>query len=125
MMNTRELEENIAVGSGDVALSSEDLVHIEKDRQELGDQFCRACDYCRPCPQGIPISFVLRAEDQFLKLTGWTPGLTRQIPVAEASVASCAKCGECEAKCPYNLPIMDLLPAKMSALVKLLEAQHR
>jgi len=124
MMSAAEIEENVAVGSGSFTLSQEDLRLIEEDRKQLGDQFCRACDYCQPCPQGIPISFVLRTEDQFLRLTGWTPRLLRRIPESEAKVASCQRCGQCEEKCPYQLPIMDLLPEKMDTLLKLLASRE-
>ena len=124
MMSAAEIEENVAVGSGSFTLSQEDLRLIEEDRKQLGDQFCRACDYCQPCPQGIPISFVLRTEDQFLRLTGWTPRLLRRIPESEAKVASCQRCGQCEEKCPYELPIMDLLPEKMDTLLKLLASRE-
>lgn len=124
MMSAAEIEENVAVGSGSFILSQEDHRLIEEDRIHLGDQFCRACDYCQPCPQGIPISFVLRTEDQFLRLTGWTPRLLRRIPESEAKVASCQRCGQCEEKCPYQLPIMDLLPEKMDTLLKLLASRE-
>ena len=123
MMSAAEIEENVTVGSGGFDLSQEDLKLIEEDRKLLGDQFCRACDYCQPCPQGIPISFVLRTEDQFLRLTGWTPRLVRVIPEAEPKVASCLRCGQCEGKCPYQLPIMDLLPKKMERLMELLASR--
>jgi predicted aldo/keto reductase-like oxidoreductase len=124
MMSVEEIEENLAVGSGDYKLSGEDLGLIERDRGELGSQFCRACDYCRPCPQGIPISTVLRTEDQFLKLTGWTPRLIKQVLEAEPKVGSCVKCGQCEERCPYELPIRDLLPVKMRSLMDLLAAHE-
>jgi len=123
MMSAAEIEENVAVGSGSFTLSQEDLRLIEEDHNHLGDQFCRACDYCQPCPQGIPISFVLRTENQFLKLTGWTPRLLRRIPEAEPKVASCLHCGQCEEKCPYQLPIMDLLPEKMDSLLNLIASR--
>lgn len=124
MMSAAEIEENVAVGSGSFTLSQKDHHIIEEDCNHLGDQFCRACDYCQPCPQGIPISFVLRTEDQFLRLTGWTPRLLRRIPESEAKVASCQRCGQCEEKCPYQLPIMDLLPEKMDTLLKLLASRE-
>jgi predicted aldo/keto reductase-like oxidoreductase len=126
MMSLEELTENLEVCSGDYTLSQKDLQHIDKDKQELGNMYCRACDYCLPCPQGIPISFVLRAEDQLLRLTGWTPRLLKQIPEAKGKVATCIRCGECEGRCPYQLPIRELLQTKMARLLDLLEQQkHR
>jgi len=124
MMSVAEVEENVAVSRGPYTLSDEELRIIERDREEIGNQFCRACDYCQPCPQGIPISFVLRAESQFLKLTGWTPMIERRIPEAAAKVATCIRCGECESRCPYHLPIRDLLPAKMESLDKRLKRRN-
>lgn len=123
IMSVREAEENIAVGSGETSLTDEELRLMEKDRAELGNEYCRACDYCKPCPQGIPISFVLRAENQLIRLSGWTPMIVRQIPDAEMRVASCLRCGECEKRCPYRLPIRELLPVKMNSLLRGLEAQ--
>ena len=66
MMSVAEVEENVGVASVSLDLSGEELELIEKDKTELGSQFCRACGYCHPCPQGIPITFLLRAEGQFL-----------------------------------------------------------
>jgi len=124
MMSVAEVEENVAVSRGPYTLSDEELRIIARDREEIGSQFCRACDYCQPCPQGIPLSFVLRAESQFLKLTGWTPMIERRIPEAAAKVATCIRCGECESRCPYHLPIRDLLPAKMESLDKRLKRRN-
>lgn len=121
MMTTFEVESNVEVASGDLTLTPEDQELIDEDMRALGTRFCRACDYCRPCPQGIPISFVLRAEDQFLKLTGWTPRLISQIPEAKAKVDTCTRCGQCEERCPYELPIRDLLPKKIGSLLSLYE----
>ena len=124
MMSSAEVEENLSIASGGLSLTPVELEQIERDREELGNQFCRACDYCQPCPQGIRISFVLRAEDQFLRLTGWTPRLTRGIPEAAEKVASCLSCGECEERCPYQLPIRELLPRKIGSLLDLLAERN-
>lgn len=124
MMSTSEVEENVAISSGSYTLGAEELSLIEKDKRELGSQFCHGCDYCQPCPQEVPISFILRAESQFLKLTGWTPRLMRQFQNARAKLASCIKCGVCESRCPYRLPIIELLPAKMVSLEKRVETRN-
>lgn len=118
MMTVSEVEENVSIASTDHNLSQEEMNSIEKDRMSLGNQYCRACDYCQPCPQAIPISFVLRAENQLLKLTGWTPTIEKQFQIAKTRVDTCLKCGQCESRCPYSLPIRELLPQKMASLVR-------
>jgi hypothetical protein len=121
MMSEAEVEENVRVGGGDLALTDLELKVIEGDRVRLGNQFCRSCDYCQPCPQGIPISFVLRAEVGMLRRMGWTEGVVKQTREAEPKVTTCLKCGVCESRCPYKLPISELLPQKMSSLLKRLD----
>lgn len=113
-----EAEENASVVSSDYQLSQEEMDLIRQDNETLGNQYCRACDYCQPCPQEIPISFVLRAENQLLKLTGWTPTIEKQFRTAKLRVNTCLRCGQCESRCPYNLPIRELLPSKMDSLTK-------
>ena len=123
MMTIAEVEENINVATGPHTLSQEELKLIEADRVELGDQFCRACNYCQPCPQEIPITFILRAESQFLKRMGWRPGTEERFAEAVEKAESCIECGECEARCPYHLPIRQLLPERAASLTKLLETR--
>lgn len=38
------------------AVTEEDHKLMEKYRLELGKQFCRRCEYCQPCPQGVMIT---------------------------------------------------------------------
>lgn len=123
MMTIAEVEENIDVATGPHTLSQEELKLIEADRVELGDQFCRACNYCQPCPQEIPITFILRAESQFLKRMGWRRGTEERFAEAVEKAESCIECGECEARCPYHLPIRQLLKERAASLTKLLETR--
>ena len=121
MQSITEVEQNVAVCGGDLGLSRDELDSIEVDRTALGDEFCAACDYCQPCPAGIPISFVLRTEMSTLRRMGWTEGVVKQTREVAPKVAACLDCGACEVRCPYQLPIRRLLPEKMDALLKRLE----
>jgi predicted aldo/keto reductase-like oxidoreductase len=123
MMTVNEAEENFDVASSSHIISEAELELIERDKAELGSSFCRACNYCQPCPQGIPITFVLRAESQFLKRMGWRPGTEERIAGAVEKADSCIECGECEARCPYHLPIRQLLAERRASLARLLEAR--
>jgi len=124
MMTVDEVEENFDVASSSHIISEAELELIERDRAELGSSFCRACNYCQPCPQEIPITFVLRAESQFLKRMGWRPGTEEQIAGAVEKADSCIECGECEARCPYHLPIRQLLAERRASLASLLDTRR-
>ena len=121
MATVSEVEENYTIWMGDHTLSEEEKKVIEKDRKELGDQFCRGCEYCQPCPQGIPISFILRTESQFLHRMGWSDSRAEGVKNAKMKLENCAHCGTCESRCPYSLPIQELLPKAMESLWNLME----
>lgn len=111
-----ELEENYRVWLSDLTISEEEKELIEKDRVELGKNYCRGCGYCQPCPQEISISFILRAEKQTLRRMGWSEGRVNSLKNAFAKAKTCIKCGECESRCPYELPIMELIPESVERL---------
>ena len=118
-----ELEENWNVWQGDMKLTPEELELIEKDKQILGDKFCRSCNYCQPCPQGIPISTILRTETQVLRRMGWSENRVKMVKEAKEKLDTCIHCGLCESRCPYELPIQELLPIAMKSLWDHMENQ--
>jgi predicted aldo/keto reductase-like oxidoreductase len=107
-----ELEEILRIVSEPARLTQTDLDGMERIRQELGSRFCRRCQYCQPCPQGIPIAQVLSAENVWkrIPLADFLQGYAAPIEKA----AACEKCGECEAKCPYGLPIREMLDESLA-----------
>ncbi len=85
----------------------EDLAAMERFRNELGQRFCRRCEYCQPCEQGVMITPVMNY-----------PIIARRMSNAKAagfaakameSSRNCTECGECVKRCPYNLPIPEML----------------
>jgi len=93
-------------------LSDSDLKAIETIRSDVGEKFCHRCEYCMPCPQGVQISSVLMLRPAAKRLScenvkGW-------LGAAMETVEHCIECGECEQKCPYNLPISDLLKENLA-----------
>ena len=116
VMSVEEVDENWAIWLGDMSISEEEKELIEYDRRELGDKFCRGCNYCQPCPQSIPISYMLRAEKQMLRRMGWSDSRVEGMQKAFAKVETCTECGECESRCPYELPIIELLPEAAASL---------
>jgi predicted aldo/keto reductase-like oxidoreductase len=103
-----EIEEIVKILEGPKTVTAAELEEMQKLKQQLGTRFCHRCDYCQPCSESIAISTVMMY-----------PSLMRRLPpehlfsdfwgqiVEKAS--SCTECGECEERCPYHLPIRDLL----------------
>ncbi len=72
---------------------------------------CTACDYCQPCPQGVLIPRIFRAYNDAYKFN--QPGSLKwqysQIINENGEGALCVECGQCEAVCPQQLPIIQTL----------------
>ena len=110
VLSIAEVDENFNVWNGDLSLTQEEIDLIERDKEELGNQFCRGCNYCQPCPQGIEISSILRTEKQTLRRMGWSDSRAESMAKTLEKGETCLKCGDCESRCPYELPIRELLP---------------
>ena len=100
-----EMAEIVALYKRPPELTGAERQEMERVRQELGQVFCRRCDYCQPCPEGIPISTVMNAPTLLKRMppervfgSGW-------IKSAVESLDRCQDCGECESRCPYELSI--------------------
>jgi predicted aldo/keto reductase-like oxidoreductase len=72
------------------------------------EPFCRVCGQCMPCPDGVEIPMILKWDTyySFYDIKKWTRD---QYPKLRTRVNSCTECGNCEEKCPYNLPVVDML----------------
>ncbi len=103
-----EIEEIVDIVQGPWELTSQEQREIERIRAQVGTRFCRRCGYCEPCPQGVSIVTIMVLRSFWKRLpaerfsTGW---------IAEAleSAENCIECGECEEKCPYHLPIREMI----------------
>ena len=107
MGSPEEVERNAAVDLT-APLTQEELDRCAAIRKELGTQFCRRCGYCAPCPNGIdiPQNFLLANYARKYGLAGWAQERYKAMPY---HAGSCVMCGACEKRCPYNLPIRDML----------------
>jgi hypothetical protein len=108
----READQIIDLYRNPEPLSEADLKDIENIRSALGEKFCHRCEYCMPCEQGVQIPSVLMFQAAAKRLS--REGVKGWIGKAMESVGQCIECGECEQKCPYNLPISDLLKENLA-----------
>lgn len=108
MADISEIKQNIAAVSDTSPLCGEELEKIEKIRELLGNNFCRRCNYCAPCSAGINIPAVFMLEGYFTRynLKDWA---VFRYSNFEKVASDCIGCGVCEDRCPYNLPIREMM----------------
>lgn len=104
MGNPSEVQEAVSVGTNYRPLSSLELAGLSLEAKDLGTEFCRQCEYCLPCPSGIDIPSVFRLEGYYDRYDS-TEWARQQYRPLTTKIAECQQCGECESRCPYQLPI--------------------
>ncbi len=121
MSTMEQVRQNVALASGGLpkSLSTEELSLFRKVKKELEKRViipCTGCRYCTPCPHGVSIpecfeyfnrGHMYDDKEQTREIyTAFLAGVFDGIP----SYASlCKECGECEEKCPQNLPVRENL----------------
>ena len=81
---------------------------IKKDKTDLGENFCRGCAYCMPCPEEINISLCARMS-LWIRRFPSEPYLTEEYQEMMNDTLNCLECYACVDNCPYELDIPQLL----------------
>jgi len=123
------VEENAATGGREEPLSDDERQRILgalEETKKLSDLYCTGCGYCMPCPNDIdiPANFSAMNYHRMFGLTEYAKRLYRDLgskkqkdgTVLETWAEACIECGECEPKCPQEIPIRDQLKETASAL---------
>jgi predicted aldo/keto reductase-like oxidoreductase len=108
----KEADEIIELYRHPQPLSQPDLKEMKNIQTVLGKTFCHRCEYCMPCEQGVQIPSVLIFKAAAKRLS--PEMVAAWLGKAMESVAECIECGQCEEKCPYSLPIADLLKENLA-----------
>ncbi len=120
MSTFQQVVENLqsADRSGPGTLSKKELEIVSKVREQYLDYGlvgCTGCGYCQPCPQGVAIPEILALYNEHYRKRGDEAAQSqvvnrrKETVPAEKWATACIKCGECEEKCPQQLPIRNLL----------------
>ena len=90
-------------------VTKKDRELMDKYRVELGKKFCHRCEYCQPCPHGVMITPAMAYNIVAARMS---PTVAVDFSrVMMESVKLCEECGECEDRCPYELPVQEMLKA--------------
>ena len=108
MADAKEIEQNLAAGENTAPLTAEEQKKVEEVRQILGTQFCRRCNYCAPCTVGINIPSVFLFQG-YLDRYGLADWAKDRYGAMAVKASACVECGACEPRCPYGLPIRQML----------------
>ncbi len=116
------VEENTATASREEPLSAaekQSVLDALEETKRLSELYCTGCGYCMPCPNNVDIPGNFSAMNYY-KVFGLEDYARSQYKrlgrkrnrdrtTFEAWAAACLECGECEPKCPQNIPIIEQL----------------
>lgn len=119
-----ELDEFISYIDDAPEMTQEISDIIESDRQSLIGSFCRGCNYCAPCPQGITIMTCARMR-QLIRRAPSGDYLTDAARDMMMNIENCTQCGVCMTRCPYGLDIPELLRLNLADYKDILAGKVR
>jgi predicted aldo/keto reductase-like oxidoreductase len=97
-------------------VTDQDRAVMDRCRQELGKRFCRRCEYCQPCPEGVMITPAMGYPIVVARMSAAVAADFCRVPMD--SVPRCTACGACIERCPYDLPIPEMLKANYRQYLK-------
>ena len=108
MATVEEARQNLASAMDNSPLTQQEMQTVEAIRKALGSNFCRRCNYCAPCAAGISIPAVFMMEGYYNRydLKDWAKA---RYDAFDHKASECIGCGACETRCPYNLPIRQMM----------------
>ncbi len=117
-----ELDEWLSFMEKEPVMNERIKAVIEKDRSELGGEFCRGCGYCMPCPAGIEINNCARMS-LMLRRAPSSAWLNETWQKNMARIENCIHCNSCAGKCPYGLDTPTLLEKNLEDYKKVLAGE--
>ncbi|MCP4228607.1 MAG: aldo/keto reductase, partial [bacterium] len=115
MSSMRQVEDNIDFAGGFAPFEGRDFAEVDEALEQyksLTDLYCTGCDYCMPCPEGvnIPLNFDLMNYFKVFHAYGYAKNSYNLIGVLDflpgKRASECTECGDCEPKCPQDIPII-------------------
>jgi predicted aldo/keto reductase-like oxidoreductase len=112
VVSKEEMDEIVSLVRSREPLTEVDLADMEKIRTDLGTRFCHRCGYCLPCENGVRIPEALGFKSILKRFQGETALKFSRDAVKSAE--NCDQCGACIERCPYELPIPEMLEENLA-----------
>ena len=132
MSDLPQIEENARAADRWAEMSEAERAAINRlveKNENLADLYCTGCGDCMPCPKGVHIPENFRymnwnrvwglekaAKEAYARLNEeatWTEWAGR---IEGLPADACDQCGECEPRCPQNVPIVEQLQEVVEVL---------
>jgi predicted aldo/keto reductase-like oxidoreductase len=106
------IDVNLSILPAIAPLTDREMQLLRKEAAVWSGKFCRRCGYCMPCPQGlnIPLLLLLKAYRERYDLKNW---VSERLAPLQKRYNDCTRCGECTTRCPYALPIPEMMETSM------------
>lgn len=114
MSTMEQVKENIETASESSKLSPKELEIIDRVTDLYKEKIrvdCTSCKYCIPCPTNIAIPDIFQQYNDIYVYNRLEYSQSNYKNLVEngKDASQCIECGECEAICPQNLKIIQLL----------------
>lgn len=106
MDSIEQVKENISKSGA--RLTAKEKSRLLEQAKTIDKNLCRRCGYCTPCPQGIDIVMV-NTFNRMYEWMGMKETAKQRYARLGVKADKCTECGLCEQKCPYNLPIRQMI----------------
>jgi predicted aldo/keto reductase-like oxidoreductase len=113
-------DDNWAIYEGSWELDDAERKEIERITRQHDKTFCRRCDYCQPCSEYIPIQYILSIRS-IVRRSGKSALSEDWLKAFIDLARNCSECGDCLPRCPYELPIPDLIKENLEWVDEQLE----
>jgi len=121
-----QVTDNLKTFNNFKPIDSEEAVAIKQVSEEFRKRVrngCTECGYCLPCPNGV---FIPRNFNIWNQLAMFKSSMAVEFQWAdlpeEQRAGSCVECGECEAKCPQKISIIENLKQVAKEMAALQES---